>query len=260
MSKSKISSFFSSAPSKRRRVEQDDHEPPITAPVVVPAAPSISSPQRPTVEVITIPSPPRGSRDSADPVREPRPCTRDCCDTSNHEPTRLKFDKSDTGRQQGKRTRYFQPEWLNLHSWLVLCTSRHLAFCQTCRFALEAGIVKMSGHSFEKGNHSTFAKSGFNDWKDGSASLKSHEQSLFHKTCEQQIVLYLRSPSVEEILDKATVVSCFIIPMLICKFESLLCMNHYSITIIILKLSNFHCTFLFSIRTILIMVIAGNSR
>ena len=57
-------------------------------------------------------------------------CNLPCCDLSSAVPKRVPFDKTSTARIIQKKSRYFQPDWLEKNSWLSYCKTENKAFAR----------------------------------------------------------------------------------------------------------------------------------
>ena len=78
-------------------------------------------------------------------------CTFECCDISTPQAARMTIDKSLTVQSDGKRKRYFHPDWLNQFKWLVVYKTTYKGYCLTCRYAV---IMKLS--TFSKKRRTNF--------------------------------------------------------------------------------------------------------
>ena len=146
------------------------------------------------------PDPPRPAESEAELT-----CALECCDLSKPDPSRLTVAKKETVKEYGKRKRYFQDEWLDTFSWLVLCKTRKRAFCQICRYAIHSGLVRAKFSS--KYGHGCFFKSGFQSWKDGAKSILNHSSSKFHNECWIKVQRELQSAPADELQQQASLVS-----------------------------------------------------
>ena len=122
-------------------------------------------------------------------------CTHKCCDLSSVIPVRLTVDRSLTEHvsQNGKRKRNFNDKWLLTYSWLVICKSSGLAFCQTCRYAVKN---KLFTPDKKLNAEETFVKCGFANWNKGKSKLDSHQRSAFHLDSSQSSKHLLRERSI----------------------------------------------------------------
>lgn len=73
--------------------------------------------------------------------------------------------------QFGNQQRSFNKIRMDQYSWLEYSVAKDAAFCFACRHFLKRG------HGFNL--EPTFTSNGFNNWR---ASLKSHHESMGHKT------------------------------------------------------------------------------
>ena len=101
-------------------------------------------PRSSSTESVLVIDPPKKPRTDvpAPPEKEALSCDFPCCDLTSADPTRVPFDKTETAREIQKKTRYFQPDWLNKHTWLVYCRTDNKAYCHTCRFVVNGGLKK----------------------------------------------------------------------------------------------------------------------
>ena len=104
-------------------------------------------------------------------------CNLPCCDLSSADPTHMPFDKTTTAREIQNKTRYFQQDWFNKHSWLVHCKTDNKAYCHTCRFVLSAGLKK----GLDANGTNAFTTKGFTNWRTASEQFSKHAYSSFHK-------------------------------------------------------------------------------
>ena len=125
-------------------------------------------------------------------------CSLPCCRLSSPDPHRLQIDKECTARTYGKRKRYFQNDWLDKFSWLVLCKTDNRAFCQACRYASNSKMVNFSTHYRDQ-----FINVGFSDWKDGLSKLSGHNKSDYHKQAVMSIAHQSKSIPVNQLVSKA---------------------------------------------------------
>lgn len=103
---------------------------------------------------------------------QPESCSSECCCGELSEPYHPKVT---TKRKQGKQTCTFQTTWYAEHNWLTFCSTQNRAFCYYCCIAVERELV-----TFSNKGHSTFASSGFNNWKKGKERFREHEPSQLH--------------------------------------------------------------------------------
>ena len=101
-------------------------------------------------------------------------CHLPCCDLSSAVPKRVPFDKFSTARIIQKKSRYFQPDWLEKNSWLSYCKTENKAYCQTCRYVVSAGLKKvMDAHGAN-----AFTSTGFTNWRTASEQFSRLDGSI----------------------------------------------------------------------------------
>ena len=152
------------------------------------------SPKRCRIEEVDDSSESSGSGESSGELvipeaEQPQPesCSSECCSGELSEPYHPKVT---TRRKQGKQTRTFQTTWYAEHNWLTFCPTQNRAFCYYCRIAVERELV-----TFRNKGHSTFASSGFNNWKKGKERFREHERSQLHlESCMK--IQSLQKPSI----------------------------------------------------------------
>ena len=135
--------------------------------------PIITRPTPPVVNLDPEPAAPTSPATDAAPQ-----CSLPCCDTSTSVAARLVVDKERTAQGEGKRKRYFNPDWLDQFKWLVLCKTYTKGFCQICRYAIRNKLP-----TFSKNGEPAFTTSGFTNWKKGKERFTSHQKSEFHREC-----------------------------------------------------------------------------
>ena len=132
---------------------------------------------------------PKGQKMTAVANEEPARSSLDCCDLS--QPTHALMWGSAFLKKQliesmekGKWRRYFQNDWLEKYSWLVLCKTSAKAFCQTCRYVLHSNMQTPSSNGIEI---FTTDADGVNNWKEGARILAEHNNFAFHRDCEMKL-------------------------------------------------------------------------
>ena len=104
-------------------------------------------------------------------------CELPCCDLTSAAPTRVPFHNNASARKVQKKTRYFQQDWLQKHSWLVYCKSDNRAYCHICQLVISSGS-KTENHV---NGANTFTSKGYNHWRNGTRDISLHANSAFHK-------------------------------------------------------------------------------
>ena len=141
-----------------------------------PPNPAPPNPIPPVVDLDPEPAAPTPPPNTTSPQ-----CPLACCDTSTPVSARLAVNREQTAQGEGKRKRYFNPDWLDQFKWLVLCKTTRKGFCQICRYAIQNQLP-----TFAKYGEPAFTTSGFTNWKKGKDKFASHQQSEFHRECHMK--------------------------------------------------------------------------
>ena len=87
----------------------------------------------------------------------------------------LAFDKlkTSTARIIQKKSRHFQPDWLEKNGWLSYCKTENKVYCQTCRYVVSAGLKK----AVDAHGANAFMSKGFTNWRTASEQFSQHAKS-----------------------------------------------------------------------------------
>ena len=93
----------------------------------------------------------------------------------------MPFDKVKTSMARiiQKKSRYFQPDWLEKNGWLSYCKTENKINCQTCRYVFSAGLKKV----VDAHGANAFMSKGFTNWRTASEQFSQNAKSAFHTDC-----------------------------------------------------------------------------